>query len=1465
MSCVGSAPTFSDISSWTLSHDGSGCENTATIHVDAPCGSSLYTIKLTRTQNAVDTDVYSATIPDGPLSAYQFQYIDTPPCGRGTITYHWTILCDGAVQSTSYTKSADQGGPPTLSPDTMAHDGGTCENTLQLRVIMPCGECGGTVKLYRTQGSEPTMTAGEVIYSNTVPDGPSDTTYNYAETPPCIRGTYYYRWQVVLPAGTYNGGLHQADSGGPAVITFHDAQVDADCNITARMQLSKPCGECAGTWKLFRKLNSASSFDASEEIASGEVPAGPLIGFTVTHTEHPGNGHWYYAWRVYNDTGGIDDEFSSDLATTECIPFYTPTPISLPEDAFEKQIVLVQVTGTPGGGLVYTDRKIMNLAEQRLEWWYHKNGGCAGFRLLTHELLDDEFFDDTLDESWEIHVRIKLGGEDTYTTWYRGVIRSIKHQEQGVDEYADIHGYGYVEMLNNIQVQRIYRAGLTVKQVVDDIIAQDVRPYTRIVRPNDLDPTNGDSGVVASNYILKSDVHFECSALRAIKFLAEIQGNREYGVDAQRRFYFRLNSSTVGANFFLAKDVVDRVAGGKSFGQTNSLKVAGKSFGARDFLKIREDVTDVTSFGRRETPVEVPWVTGDGDASAWADNIIAVNKTKQDWAVITKKTVTSRLENSHPLPRVTVYGGDVSNDVKTYDIAKIQYIEGGTRAPQEIREKGVPKQQMDTDQPLKAMYYLGRYPNDLIDELKERVYDQIDALKGRHKQFRYPNDITNELINISGKIPGEIKFYHKVPDVTNIDVTNSPTDLSDPTNPRGVLVAWIGGQWVQLSPRRIFHTLSGVRGQFIGEIVSLITDTTNFQIGAIYWWTGASWSPVGSGSGAGNIMEGARVQKTSNTTISPGGTTLSYDFVIANDNAVFSSGTPTLLTAKTTGYYNISADVLWGKGLNGTYREIRIKLTSGVNVKIVAKDRKDDFVHNVKRTNHVETTLLMLAGDYIELIADTDALDGGNVVEYSEEVSPVFSMALVSGGGITSSSIGTPSGPAGGDLAGSYPDPICNSNIARTSQIIDVTAPLFERDGHNTLAYDLYFDITNFRGSGANAKRGVVPSPGTPARIGRFLCEDVTNPWQYPTAIPIGFFGDGSDGDLDISGSGDTTLSSGDSFKNYRNVNLGANTLYVHADDFAAMICISGTLTSNGGRIALLHRNGTAGGNGLFGGGNGGAGGGDSGILVVRAKYRAGAITLFAAGAAGGNGTNASARSGNGGGGSGLPGVISQARVKGYAITVVSAKIHAVSPATNGGDGGVGMTAAQKRVFKDVASWLLGESGFPTFASSDRSIYWTETVSAASGDGGGGDLAGKDGMPGAGGGGWFVNGGRGGHAGVVGTGGNDAQGGPGGGGGSGGVVVFVSLSDGSGVTIDVRGGNGGSAGNASGGGCGGSGGGGGGSGGRSYSITRGVTVPTHMVTGGTPGAPGLPAGDGGAAAAAIAGTDGIASSLLMNE
>lgn len=581
---------------------------------------------------------------------------------------------------------------------------------------------------------------------------------------------------------------------------------------------------------------------------------------------------------------------------------------SVPYEEIDELIVLVKVTGTPATGLTYTDQRVLSKTYQKVEWDYHRTGGCGQFRLLLRE--DFPELNDSVQDGWEIHIRIRtmtqanelynskgtaaqattLADDLTntqYETFYRGVIRSVQYEQQGEERLVDIRGWGYIEQVNKVFVQKTYKKGLKVKDIVDDILDRYLTPYTRIIRPSDtFDPTN--RGIDPANYQLNGDLRFECTAFRALRFLSELQGDVEWGVDAERRFYWRNESSSVIKNIYTNEDAISVISGGRTSKRINQIKVEGEHCGPREHLTIRGDVTDITNRGLYEVAVEQPWLTDIQDSSRWADNIIADRKSRIDWKIVKVEDIDRRIERQHPIPKIQFSNSaDVTNIFTSYHVCKIHYIKGGYKNRGEIREIGHARQAEDlTATVLRAEYTIangGCSPYELLDQLDE-LKTPIENLKSKWKQYRYPKDTTsgiNEVgtchyrpkhLDISGKIPGEFRHYHPIDitnyglsfkDITNYDITNNPAELQDITNPRGILISWLDKQWTKLSIRRTFHTLP-TRGKYIGEIISLIRDATCFQYGDLYVWSGTQWIKVidsvnaaiaigsGSGSFAGN-------------------------------------------------------------------------------------------------------------------------------------------------------------------------------------------------------------------------------------------------------------------------------------------------------------------------------------------------------------------------------------------------------------------------------------------------------------------------------------------------------------------------------------------------------------------------------------------------------------------------------------
>lgn len=594
---------------------------------------------------------------------------------------------------------------------------------------------------------------------------------------------------------------------------------------------------------LYRQYGKQPTFDIKERIQIKSIPSGSGTK-VITFTDIPGDGLWYYRSQIECDGvgqgGGLRQSNADLVVVSNCDDIQPPPgddptiPLNaIPHDGIDELIWLVRPLKTVHGW-TFLDKRVLSRTYQRIQWYYYRNGGCGGFRILLREAFLER--DAVLDEGWEIHVRIKLSGETDYTTWYRGVVRSVERRYQGNEVLTELRGQGYLEQMAGINVNRRYPKGQRICDIVDDIVDNFIKPDTRIIRPRDVDPTNKDGGVDSSaNYVLKGPVHFECSALKAIKFLAELQGDIEYGVSAERQFYFRQKRTVLGSGsdqnaFFVTKDLVDVLDGGKEVDKVNKISVESKQFGHRELLSSAQDVTDITQRGLFHRPIEVPWTEHDHDALRWAENIIARKKGANAWKSVSWSSVTKRIEKYHPdsaLHLVRIYGKDVSHDFDDLDISKIMYTKGGNVRRNEVVEMNSPiVQKKNDDVVLRAIIYAGFHHHDLVEELEEKIVDQLEAVKSKHKQFRNPNvDVTHPDPSIYFRQPGQIFGLYK-------------EGATDVTNTRLKLTYWdvTGGRWNDLIAQRTAEGLPAT-GDFVGEEYFVWDDATHNK-GKKYYWAG---------------------------------------------------------------------------------------------------------------------------------------------------------------------------------------------------------------------------------------------------------------------------------------------------------------------------------------------------------------------------------------------------------------------------------------------------------------------------------------------------------------------------------------------------------------------------------------------------------------------------------------------------
>ena len=157
-----------------------------------------------------------------------------------------------------------------------------------------------------------------------------------------------------------------------------------------------------------------------------------------------------------------------------------------------------------------------------------------------------------------------------------------------------------------------------------------------------------------------------------------------------------------------------------------------------------------------------------------------------------------------------------------------------------------------------------------------------------------------------------------------------------------------------------------------------------------------------------------------------------------------------------------------------------------------------------------------------------------NLTEWQDEYGNVLASLDVNGNATFANGTpgtGAPSGPAGGDLSGTYPNPsvVDDSHNHHISTLPDVTTTptankIPESGAGGKLDKDWYPD---FVASGASHAKGAVPDPGASAGTTKFLREDGT--WVVPSATA---------GVSSVSKSGSTQLTGDVTFSEGANITL---------------------------------------------------------------------------------------------------------------------------------------------------------------------------------------------------------------------------------------------------------------------------------------------------------------------------------------
>lgn len=283
--------------------------------------------------------------------------------------------------------------------------------------------------------------------------------------------------------------------------------------------------------------------------------------------------------------------------------------------------------------------EILDAQVESLSFDYARTGGCGDFSFtLPRNYCDEKYI------SGDFNVRIYIFNEATsvFDLWYQGVVEEKVPTIASNDESIDVIGHGYQAQLAAVQIAKVspYMT-MEISAIVKDILDNYVVGVKDITYDNsDIEST----GFTADSI----DVHTDAQSI--IQTLANIAGNVEWGVDANRKFYFKQRSTTPGFYFSIGANVVNFREDQSFKDIVNRVIVQGGDIAGTPYTKTFDDSASQLKYGRRDKVFQNSSITTDGVAQQFATSTFA------DFNDVVRKSscdlvgYKNRIETTLPIP-----------------------------------------------------------------------------------------------------------------------------------------------------------------------------------------------------------------------------------------------------------------------------------------------------------------------------------------------------------------------------------------------------------------------------------------------------------------------------------------------------------------------------------------------------------------------------------------------------------------------------------------------------------------------------------------------------------------------------------------------------------------------------------------------------------------------------------------------
>lgn len=300
----------------------------------------------------------------------------------------------------------------------------------------------------------------------------------------------------------------------------------------------------------------------------------------------------------------------------------------------------------------FTLLEILDNEVMDLSWSYARIGGCGEFRFrLPRKLYEEK----AVAGDYNIRIYYRNPTTKTYDLWFQGLIENKSPSIAGNTEQIEVSGHGYQAQLSRMYISQTFLS-TEVSAIVGAIIGTTIDPNTNI---------NYDASLISTTSFTPDKMEFNTDALSAIQTLADLAGY-EWGVDKDRNFYFKNDSSEVGFRYPLGGNIVNFEEQQDFSSIVNRAIIQGAQVGGTYYTGTFNDTISQLKYGIRTRVIQNSSITTDAVASQFA------TATFSEYNEVIRKAscglvgLTARIEATTPIPMLSIIDREITYGEKKY-------------------------------------------------------------------------------------------------------------------------------------------------------------------------------------------------------------------------------------------------------------------------------------------------------------------------------------------------------------------------------------------------------------------------------------------------------------------------------------------------------------------------------------------------------------------------------------------------------------------------------------------------------------------------------------------------------------------------------------------------------------------------------------------------------------------------------